>query len=536
MTARTLHRFITPVAAASLAAAFVVAGAGIWAGAGAGGQSARLKTPVFASEPALPLSGDFDGRSDLSEKDRRRVADVTGPTQDLSRPEPFEAMAGGAGTSTARPDRAGLTHPAANLDAEAEERFRLGSALFEKLWVSSPSSTQASDGLGPLYNARSCETCHVRDGRGRPPAGGAGSPSLVMTFAFPDPSRSGQHGDLVYGRQLQDSGVPGLPAEGRLALRYDELSITLAGGERVGLRRPVYAIEDLAYGPLDSATRLSPRLAPPMTGLGLLEAIDAGDILAHADPSDRDGDGISGRPSWLAPGADDAPVLGRFGWKAQAPTVRAQAAAAFATDIGISTPDDMRRHGDCTARQPRCLALEDGVQARLGTSEAPDPVLDLVAFYARHLAVPARRNVAAPAVLTGKRIFSEVGCASCHVAKFVTRRDPAAPSTAFQLIWPYSDLLLHDMGEGLSDPAAGSTAEPEDGATPLPGEWRTPPLWGIGLAHTVDARAGFLHDGRARTLTEAVLWHGGEAQAARDRFVSLDAADRRALLAFLESL
>ncbi len=528
MTARTAPRFVTPLAAAILAAAFVVAWIG-WRP-----SAADRPVPV----PAVARGETPAQRTDLSDTDRRRVADVTRPTRDFTRPEAFETMAGGAGTSTAKPDRAGLTHPAGNLDAAGEERFRLGSALFEKLWVSSPSSTQASDGLGPLYNARSCETCHIRDGRGRPPTGTAGSPSLVLKFLFPDASDSRVQtaGDPVYGRQLQDSGVPGLPAEGHLALRYDERSVMLAGGERVSLRHPVYGIEGLAYGPLDSATRLSPRLAPPMTGLGLLEAIDPADILAHADPDDRDGDGISGRPSWLTTSADGAPVLGRFGWKAQAATVRAQGADAFATDIGISTPDDPRSHGDCTARQPRCFALEDGVQARLGSSEAPDPVLELVAFYARHLAVPARRNVAAPAVLAGKQLFSDMGCASCHVPKFVTRRDPTSPSTAFQLIWPYSDLLLHDMGEGLSDAVLPSDPASADGAKPRPEEWRTPPLWGIGLAQTVDARAGFLHDGRARTLTEAILWHGGEAQAARDRFVSLDAADRRALLAFLESL
>ncbi|CZT33918.1 di-heme oxidoreductase family protein [Rhizobium sp. 9140] len=530
MTVRTAPRFVTPIAAATLAAVVAV----VWAGWRLSAADVAATGPVPA--PATAQGENMAQRTDLSDMDRRRVADVVRPTRDFSRPEPFETMAGGAGTSTAKPDRAGLTHPAGNLDAGGGESFRLGSALFEKLWVSSPSSTQASDGLGPLYNARSCETCHVRDGRGRPPAGAAGSPSLVLKFSFPDASRSGAGGDPVYGRQLQDSGVPGLSAEGHLALRYEEVPVTLAGGERVNLRRPAYDIQDLAYGPLDSATRLSPRLAPPMTGLGLLEAIDVADILAHADPDDRDGDGISGRPSWLTSGAGGVSVLGRFGWKAQAPTVRAQAADAFATDIGISTPDDMRSHGDCTDRQPKCLAMEDGVQPRLGSSEAPDPVLDLVAFYARHLAVPARRNVAAPAVLAGKRLFSEAGCASCHVPKFVTRRDPTSPATAFQLIWPYSDLLLHDMGEGLSDAVSPSDPGNADAAKPLPGEWRTPPLWGIGLAQTVDARAGFLHDGRARTLTEAVLWHGGEAQAARDRFVSLDAADRRALLAFLESL
>jgi CxxC motif-containing protein (DUF1111 family) len=547
MVARTPSRFLAAshLTVAGLLAVVAVMTGAAWSPAG----------PVAGSGQDVPTSAVSSGppaRRDLSAQDSRRVAAATQPTRDFTRPEPFEAMSGGAGTSTAAQDRNVLTHAAGNMGPGGETSFQLGSALFEKLWVSSPSSTQASDGLGPLYNARACETCHVRDGRARSPVGegsvGKGStPGLVLQLST---AHHAGHShvmavDPVYGRQLQDSGVPGLPGEGRVSIRAEPQPVHLAGGETIILQRPVYGIEDLAYGPMEGDTRLSPRLAPAMTGLGLLEAIHPDDILAHADPQDRDGDGVSGRASLLPGASGDTPVLGRFGWKAQAASVRAQAAMAFATDIGISTSDVMKPQGDCTDRQPACLALEDGVQPRLGTSEAPEPVLDLVAFYARHLSVPARRDVGAPAVLAGKRLFSEIGCATCHVPKFVTRRDAVEPAAAFQLIWPYSDLLLHDMGAGLADRTLADRAlgnlelahdDSRDVGEDLAREWRTPPLWGIGLAGTVDRRAGFLHDGRARTLTEAVLWHGGEAQAARDRFVSLDAADRRALIAFLESL
>ncbi|HTM77987.1 MAG TPA: di-heme oxidoredictase family protein, partial [Devosia sp.] len=241
-----------------------------------------------------------------------------------------------------------------------------------------------------------------------------------------------------------------------------------------------------------------------------------------------DGDGISGRPNWTIDPASTSVMLGRFGWKAGVPTVRAQSAAAFAGDIGMSTPLINLPHGDCTERQPECLALPTGEQARLGVSEAPDPVLDLVTFYSQTLGVPERRDVGDKTVLAGKQAFYEIGCASCHVPKFVTSRDAPEPIHQFQLIWPYSDFLLHDMGEGLAD------HRPEGQADGY--EWRTAPLWGIGLTQTVSGHTQLLHDGRARNLTEAILWHGGEGQAARDGFAALPKTTRDALLTFLESL
>lgn len=488
--------------------------------------------------PAFAGDGFPSKRTDLDEADRTRVETVTRPTDDFSKAEGFEAMSGGAATSIASVNADSFSQFSANLGFEEEERFKLGNALFRKLWVSSPSSTQASDGLGPLYNARACQSCHLKDGRGRPPEGGIDTTSMFFRLARPprddderrmvEAQEAVNFPDPVYGVQLQDSAVPGLTAEGRLKVSYTEEPFTFPDGETVSLRRPSYSVADLAYGPLDPATTLSPRVAQPMIGLGLIEAIHEADILALADPDDENGDGISGRAALARDGKSGTLTLGRFGWKAQNATVRQQSADAFATDIGISSPDADRPHGDCTSAQAECLAMATGEQERLGPTEAPDPVLDLVTFYSENLAVPARRKASFAGTLRGKKVFYDLGCTSCHTPKFVTRRDAANKAQSFQLIWPYSDFLLHDMGGGLADGQPVGVASGR--------EWRTPPLWGIGLTQTVSGHTFLLHDGRARNFTEAILWHGGEGQKARDAFAVLAADDRRDLLAFLESL
>jgi CxxC motif-containing protein (DUF1111 family) len=483
---------------------------------------------------ALPV----EGRDDLSAADQARAQAVTRAATDFSKAEKFEAMSGGAGTSIASVNQDSFSQFSSNITFAEEGTFKLGNALFRKLWVSSPSSTQASDGLGPLYNARACQTCHLKDGRGHPPEGSVDATSMFLRLArapktdderaaiaarevlnFPDP---------VYGTQLQDSAVPGLAAEGHMKIAYTETPVTLSDGETVLLRKPQYTLEKPGYGPLDETTTLSPRVTQAMSGLGLVEAIHPADILANADPDDENGDGISGKAALVRDVAPGKLTLGRFGWKAQSATVRQQAADALAGDIGISSPDARRSHGDCTAAQTVCLGMADGVQARLGDTEAPDPILDLITFYSENLAVPARRKASFAETLAGKKVFYETGCISCHVPKFVTRRDAANKAHAFQLIWPYSDFLLHDMGDGLAD---GQHVGEASGS-----EWRTPPLWGIGLTKTVSGHTFFLHDGRARNLTEAILWHGGEATKARDRFAALEKADRQALITFLESL
>lgn len=471
-------------------------------------------------------------RGDISAEDLQRVQQVTQPTIDFSKAEPFEAMSAGAATTTATVDP--FSQPSANMGFERGQDFKLGNALFQKLWVSSPSSTQASDGLGPLYNARSCQTCHIKDGRGRPPVGDEDAVSMFLRLARP--ARTAQEMDAIrshavvnfpdatYGGQLQNQAVPGLKAEGKLSVTYTEQSVTLPGGEVVSLRRPSYAISGLNYGPLEPDTGLSPRIAQPTLGLGLIEAIADEDILAGARPVGE----VSGRPAWVRDHRSGAVKLGRFGWKAQNASVRDQAANALSHDIGISSPDVPNAFGDCTQRQADCLALPTGVQKRLGDVEAPSPVLDLMTFYTENLAVPARRKVDDPTVLQGKQQFYQAGCVSCHTPKFVTKRDAADPLHSFQLIWPYSDFLLHDMGEGLAD---GQQVGEASGS-----EWRTQPLWSIGLTQAVNGNGVYLHDGRARSLTEAILWHGGEAQKARDAFAALQKPDRRALLSFLESL
>lgn len=477
-------------------------------------------------------------RDDISADDRARIAAVTAPTDDFSKPERFENMQGGAATSRKLVNQDAFSNFSANLTFAEEEKFKLGNALFRKLWVSSPSSTQASDGLGPLFNARACQSCHLKDGRGHPPEGAADSTSMFLRLSRAP--RTPEEQDLlkskavlnlpdpIYGGQLQDLAVPGMRAEGRFAVSYEEFTVALDDGTEVAMRRPSYSVTDLAYGPMDVSTTLSPRVTPAMIGLGLVEQIHPADILALADPDDADGDGISGRPNVVRDPATGDLALGRFGWKAQNPTIRAQASGAFSGDMGISTPDHPDAWGECTETQADCRSAPSGVQSRLGDTEAPDPVMDLVTFYSQHLAVPARRDVDDPQVLHGKEIFYSIGCASCHTPKFVTRKDAPNPALAFQLVWPYSDFLLHDLGPGLADWQPVGDAR---GA-----EWRTSPLWGIGLTETVSGHTFFLHDGRARNLTEAILWHGGEAEASRDGFKALERPEREALIRFLESL
>lgn len=477
-------------------------------------------------------------RPDLSPEDASRVEAVTRPAAEFSAAEPFETMSGGAATSPKPVNANAFSQPSANLSFKGREQFFVGNGLFKKLWVSSPSSTQASDGLGPLYNARSCQRCHLKDGRGHPPEGPDDlATSMFLRLSVP-PRTAAERNALAsgaalvipeptYGGQLQDFATPGAPGEGRMRISYEAVEVELAGGEVVHLRKPAYSIDRLGYGPISDDVLVSPRVAPPMIGLGLLEAIHPNDILAAADANDNDGDGISGKASWRL-NADGDRVLGRFGWKASTPSVRAQSADAFAGDIGISTPDKPAHWGDCTAKQAACITAPTGVQARLGDVEAPAPVLDLVAFYSRNLAVPQRRDVEDPEVLRGKAQFHAANCQACHTPKFVTRRDAEQPELRFQLIWPYTDMLLHDMGDGLAD---GRPAGDANGQ-----EWRTSPLWGIGLTETVNGHTYFLHDGRARNLLEAILWHGGEAEASKQAVVQMPPEDRNALIRFLESL
>lgn len=468
---------------------------------------------------------------------------VAAPAADIAPAlEPGEEMPGGAATSRESvTDRDAFSHFSHGIGFEGEARFKIGNAIFRKLWVAAPSSTQASDGLGPLYNARGCQNCHLKDGRGRPPlANWPDETAVSMFLRLSVPPETDEQRRLLaerkvnsipeptYGEQLQNIAIQGHDGEGQMRIDYADAPVTLAGGRVVTLRKPGYSITDLAYGPMRSDVMLSPRIAPPMIGLGLVEAIPEADIRAAADPDDADKDGISGRVNEVWSLSQKTVLLGRFGWKAGKPTIADQSAAAAAGDIGLSNPLVPKPAGDCTAAQTRCLSAPNGNSERAGGFELSGELLDLVTFYAQNLAVPVRRGAGDETVLRGKALFHKAGCAACHRPSFTTGTVAGQPHLSHQLIWPYSDFLLHDMGEGLAD------GRPEGGADGR--EWRTAPLWGIGLTEVVSGHTFLLHDGRARNVEEAILWHGGEAQAARDAYAALSPAEREALLAFVNSL
>ncbi|WP_422074553.1 di-heme oxidoredictase family protein [Tranquillimonas rosea] len=506
---------------------------------------------LFLSAGGLAAQGGWDDLAQphldvvpRTKDEAARIAAIVRPTETFDAAEQFEANQAGAATVRARTNADAFSQPSGNIPFERELDFKVGNGLFKKLWVSSPSSTLASDGLGPLYNARSCQRCHLKDGRGRAPEGATDPAGMFLRISVPAPSDAEMseieafllsvnddtprtRPDPTYGGQIQDRGVQGHPGEGEMRVTYEAREVALSGGESASLRVPSYEMADPAYGPLADAAMLSPRVAPQMIGLGLLEAVPAADILAGADPGDADGDGVSGRAQVVWSFDEGRPMLGRFGWKAGAPTIREQAASAFAGDIGISSPVFDAPAGDCTEAQAACRDAPHGDGDERGT-EIDAEGLDLVTFYSRNLGVPARRDVDDPKVLRGKEVFYETGCTGCHRPKFVTSRLEDQPEQSFQLIWPYTDMLLHDMGPGLADERPEGRA---DGR-----EWRTPPLWGIGLTERVSGHTQFLHDGRARSLLEAILWHGGEAEAARTRVVEMPPADRAALIRFLESL
>jgi CxxC motif-containing protein (DUF1111 family) len=503
-------------------------------------KASRLSIAAVAALAATPvMSGELQ---DLhlnflprTEDEAARIAKVIAPPEDFNAPQQFEELPAGAATVRLRTDADAFSQPSGNLEFEQELDFKVGNGLFKKLWVSSPSSTLASDGLGPLYNARSCQRCHIKDGRGHTPNGPNDSAvSMFLRISIPGGPDYAEIEDYIatqpepnYGGQLQDLALPGHPAEYRLDISYEDVPVTLADGETVTLRKPTYVAADLGYGPLHPQAMLSPRVAPQMIGLGLLEAIPVEDLLAKADPDDTDGDGISGRPNIVWATEYAQPMMGRFGHKAGMPTIMEQSAAAFAGDIGISSPLYPAGYGDCTELQVDCVKAPHG-DGDDRTFEIDQQGMDLITFYSRNLGVPERRNVDDPQVLRGKQVFHETGCTSCHTPSHVTHRLEDRPEHSFQLIWPYTDLLLHDMGEDLAD------NRPEARATGR--EWRTAPLWGVGLTQQVSGHTQFLHDGRARSLLEAILWHGGEAQTARDTVVAMPKPDRDALIRFLESL
>lgn len=436
-------------------------------------------------------------------------------------------MTGGEGT-VEQFDHNAYSLPQGNMSMTKRLDFSVGNSFFRNPWVEAPASTDARDGLGPLFNTNSCQGCHIKDGRGHPPSVDAPSVSLFLRLAVPaDPEKDAEllrtHGFKpapVYGSQLQTAAISGMKPEAEMVLKWEPVTVTYDDGTEAELRKPVYSIRNPNYGPLPDDLLISPRVAPPMIGLGLLQAIPESALLERVDGDDGDGDGISGRANRVWDIAREQTVVGRFGWKAAEPDIHQQSMGAFAGDMGLTS--SIKTGTDCTPGQ-ECERFAHG-----GEPEVSDKVANFVTFYASSLAVPARRNLDDPEVQRGAQLFNTIGCAGCHTPRHTTGTVEERPDLSQQTIWPYTDLLLHDMGDALAD---GRDEFLADG-----NEWRTPPLWGIGLAQTVNPLSGFLHDGRARTLEEAVLWHGGEATAARQRFKNLASGERKALIRFLESL
>ncbi len=440
---------------------------------------------------------------------------------------------GGATTVQATGQNA-FSFPAANLPDEERTRFAIGNSFFKRNWLEAPASTTARDGLGPHFIARSCGSCHALDGRGAPPGtrglNGATPPmGLLLRLSVPgQDSHGGPQPEPTYGDQLNTEAVQGVRREGRVTLRWQPVPGRYADGRPYTLRRPIYGVAELGHGPLAQGTLLSPRIAPQLIGVGLLEAIAEGDILRNAAEQAAAPGPVKGRPNRVWDAVAGRELIGRFGWKANTATLAQQTAAAFVGDIGITSrhfPDET-----CTRAQTDCLKSPRG--AAPGAAEIDDRALADVVFYQAVLAPPARRDAANPEVLKGQRLFERAQCGACHRPSYRTAQAPfpqlSSRALEGQTIWPYTDLLLHDMGEGLADGRPDFQANGR--------QWKTPPLWGIGLLRDVNGHMRLLHDGRADGVLEAILWHGGEAQASRDSVLRMNREEVAALVRFVESL
>jgi len=390
----------------------------------------------------------------------------------------------------------------------------LGDTRFEQTFVTAPAPINS--GLGPIYNNVSCTSCHHNDGIGVPTTGDAQS-SLLIRISMPG---TDEHGGPMpvpgYGTQLQDKAVFGKVPEGKVNIFYTYKTYYFSDGEAYELRAPTYTLTDLYKSA--GGYKLSPRLAPPVFGIGLLEAVPDDEILAIAAKNAMNNDAIKGKPNYVWDQVTQSMRLGRFGWKANTASVLAQVAAAYNQDMGITNnifPIES------SFNQSQYDGLKDD-------AELPDSILNAVKFYVQTLAVPARRNVSDINVLKGKKLFMDAKCGNCHLETLTTGVNVAFRQMSNQTIHPYTDLLLHDMGAGLADNRPDFQANGQ--------EWRTAPLWGLGLYETVNFPAYYLHDGRARTIIEAIMWHGGEAEQAKQYFQNLSKQDRDAFIKFLKSL
>lgn len=494
------------------------------------------------------------------------------------------ALGGDTTTFTTAQSSFGFDTPAVNLKGEALELHLQGDADFEAAFTRTPNPGFPDlDGVGPVFNNNACLQCHARDGRGNfsiEAKPGQWTKLGVEEALFLRISIGPEQGKCIKTIDncfCEPQAVPGFSSQlfhrGVLDLRPDseftgqadvyvdfELQeVEYADGEKVTLQKPIFEIRNPYDNPgekpgdntppvsrlLQADVKTSPRMGMPMFGLGLLEAISEQDILALADVDDKDGDGISGKPNFVCDqtkilqGDANPMSLGRFGWKASTPSVAVQGSGAYRGDIGITNYFFPQESIEGTtlmdayrSRNPVDTGMDEN-----GNPEVNEATVKAVMFYSNTLAVPARRKVDDPQVQRGAVLFQSADCVACHNPSFTTGEHPGIwgpsgvveiPQVANQKIYPFTDMLLHDMGDGLADNRTDFDANGK--------EWKTRPLWGIGLTHTVNPLATFLHDARAKTLAEAILWHGGEAENAKQRFRTMSKADRDALIAFLNSL
>ena len=506
---------------------------------------------------------------DISENEKSAINNADNPTLTPERLQTIETLAGvpmqqlasfdpqevkqGGDTGISISSAESYSKPSSNLTASRKGHFFIGNAFFRQPWVIAPASTDSRDGLGALFNVAACQSCHVKDGRGHAPmTSDDDADSLLIRLAMPattDEQRQQLQNSLIekvvhpmYGGQLQDRGIQGVPAEARIAVQWTDKPVTFADGHIETLRAPTFNLTKPGYGAFDDDLMVSPRVALPMIGLGLLEQIPDEAIKKQAvdNKNSTNGD-ISGKFNWVMDPQTGKHALGRFGWKAGQTKLITQNQSAFNEDMGLTS--NIRPHESCMPTQTACMNATTGADEQ-GNGKPPvevnDEVAKFVEFYTRNLAVPHRRDADDTLVLAGKKRFYDMGCQSCHTPRYqLPKTDDDHLEQHGQVIYPYTDLLLHDMGDDLADRTiAGKLPAKNIQVEFLANsyEWRTPALWGIGLAQTVDPQATFLHDGRARTLMEAVLWHGGEAQKQQQKVLKLDKQGRSELNAFLQSL
>ena len=471
--------------------------------------------------------------------------------QQLESFDPQEIKQGGD-TGISITSSESYSKPSSNITASRKGSFFIGNAFFRQPWVIAPASTDSRDGLGALFNVAACQSCHVKDGRGHAPMTAEDdADSLLIRLAMPattDEQRQQLQNSLIekvahpmYGGQLQDRGIQGVPAEARIAVKWTDKPVTFADGYVETLRAPTFNLTNPGYGAFDEELMVSPRIALPMIGLGLLEQIPDADIKKQAASNHKNSSDIKGKFNLVMDPQTGKVALGRFGWKAGQTKLITQNQSAFNEDMGLTS--NIRPHESCMPTQTACIKATTGADEQGNGKpavEVSDEVAKFVEFYTRNLAVPNRRNADDKLVLAGKKRFYDMGCQSCHTPRYqLPKTDDDHLEQHGQVIYPYTDLLLHDMGDDLADRTIAGKLPPKNLQVEFLAnsyEWRTPALWGIGLAQTVDSQATFLHDGRARTLMEAVLWHGGEAKKQQQKVLMLDKQGRTELNAFLRSL